>query len=98
MKDQDTEEIIFKSLDILGKLLEKEDPPPAEEPDMVGGGGEPPQEQLAAQEVEPDHVDHESHWSWSHNSTQTLAASVIGSIALVTVAYFHYKGKQKSKD
>lgn len=89
MKDQDTEEIIFKGLDILGKLLEKKEPPPAEEP-------EPPEE-VVAQEVEPDHVDHESHWSWSHNSTQTLAASVIGSIALVTVAYFHYKSKQKPK-
>jgi len=92
---QDTEEIIFKSLDILGKLMEKKEPP-AEEPDM--GGGVEPQQQMIPQEVEPDHVDHESHWSWSHNSTQTLAASVIGSIALVTVAYFHYKGKQKSKD
>ncbi len=87
---QDTEEIIFKSLDILGKLMEKKEPPPAEEP-------EPPEE-VVAQEVEPDHVDHESHWSWSHNSTQTLAASVIGSIAIVTVAYLHYRGKQKSKD
>ena len=90
MKDQDTEEIIFKGLDILGKLMEKKEPP-AEEPD-------PPEPEMIPQEVEPDHVDHESHWSWSHNSTQTLAASVIGSIAIVTVAYFHYKGKQKSKN
>ncbi len=96
---QDTEEIIFKGLDILGKLMdadessrrqEKKEPPPAEEPE--------PLEEVVAQEVEPDHVDHESHWSWSHNSTQTLAASVIGSIAIVTVAYLHYRGKQKSKD
>ncbi len=91
MKDQDTEEIIFKSLDILGKLMEKKEPPPAEEPG-------PPEPEMIPQEVEPDHVDHESHWSWSHNSTQTLAASVVGSIAIVTVAYLHYKGKQKSKD
>ena len=90
MKDQDTEEIIFKSLDILGKLMEKKEPPPAEEP-------EPSELEMIPQEVEPDHVDHESHWSWSHNSTQTLAASVIGSIAIVSVAYLHYKGKQKSK-
>ena len=91
MKDQDTEEIIFKGLDILGKLMEKKEPPAEEtEPE--------PEPEMIPQEVEPDHVDHESHWSWSHNSTQTLAASVIGSIAIVTVAYLHYKGKQKSKD
>ena len=90
MKDQDTEEIIFKGLEIFGKLIEKKEPP-AEEPD-------PPEPEMIPQEVEPDHVDNESHWSWSHNSTQTLAASVIGSIALVTVAYFHYRSKQKSKD
>jgi len=86
---QDTEEIIFKSLDILGKLM-KEDVPPPEEPD-------PPDPEMISHEVEPDHVDHESHWSWSHNSTQTLAASVIGSIAIVSVAYLHYRGKQKPK-
>ena len=97
---QDTEEIIFKGLDILGKLMdadessrrqEKEDAPPAGEPEL-------PEEEMIPQEVEPDHVDHESHWSWSHNSTQTLAASVIGSIAIVSVAYLHYRGKQKPKD
>ncbi len=96
---QDTEEIIFKGLDILGKLMDADESsrrqekkePPVEEPGL-------PEEEMIPQEVEPDHVDHESHWSWSHNSTQTLAASVIGSIAIVSVAYLHYRGKRKSKN
>ena len=94
MRD-DTDDIILEGLKIFGKLVEKKDPP-IEEDDM--GGGAPEQQQMIPQEMEPDHVDHESHWSWSHNSTQTLAASVIGSAALVAVAYLHYRGKQKSKD
>lgn len=98
MRDQDAEDIIFKSLDIFGKLLDKEKEDPPEEPDMGGGGEQPQQEQMQAQEVETDHVDHESHWSWSHNSTQTLIASVIGTIGLVFAAYFGYKAARKKKD
>jgi hypothetical protein len=90
---QDTEEIIFKGLDIVGKLLEQ---PPQEEPEM--SGGEVPQEQMIPQEVEPDHIDHESHFSLHHTQTQVLIGSVITAVGLVLVAYFGYKGKKAAKD
>jgi len=58
-------------------------------------GGEP-QEQLIPQEVEPDHVDHESHWSIHHTQTQILIGGVITTIGLVVVACLGYKGRKSN--
>jgi len=98
MSNQDTEDIIFEGLKLFNKLLEKPEPEPRQEETDMGGGGEQQQEQMQAQEVELDHVDHESHWSWSHNSTQTLVGGVIGTAGLVLVAWLGYKSAKRSKD
>ena len=98
---QDTEEIIFKSLDILGKLMDADESsrrqekkePPAEEPDMVGGGGEPPQEQLTEQQVEHDPGE---HFSLNHIHTQVLIGTAITAVGIVLAAYFGMKAR-KSK-
>ncbi len=87
---QDTEEIIFKSLDILGKLMEKKEPP-AEETDMVGGGGEPPQEQLTEQQVDHDSGE---HFSLNHIHTQVLIGTAITAVGIVLAAYFGMKGRK----
>ena len=94
---QDTEEIIFEGLKLLNKILEKPEPEPEpEEPVMGGGSTEQPQ--MQAQEVEPDHLDHESHFSFLHEHTQAMIGGVMGTIGLVIVAYLGYKAAQKKKN
>ena len=86
MEHQDTEEIIFKGLDIVGKLL---DQPPQEEPEPLE-----PEPELIPQEVEPDHVDHESHFSLNHIHTQVLIGTVVTALGIVAAAYFGMKGRK----
>ena len=52
---------------------------------------------MQAQEVEPDHLDHESHFSFLHEHTQAMIGGVMGTIGLVIVAYLGYKAAQKKK-
>jgi len=86
---EDTKEIIFKSLDILDKLMEKKEPP-AEESDMGGGS---PQEQLTEQQVEHDH---EGHFAWYHEHMMPLWCGLITTVGLVVVAWLGYRNR-KSK-
>ena len=66
---QNTDELISKGLDVLGKIVE--DKPEPEEPDM-GGGGEPPQQQM----IEQQH-DHEEHFSLYHEYMTPIWAAAI---------------------
>lgn len=59
----------------------------------AGGGGEP--EQHMTQEVEPDHLDHESHFSFYHEHTQALIGGAITTIGLVIVAWIGLKRRSR---
>ena len=85
---EDTKEIIFKSLDILDKLMEKKEPP-AEESDM---GGEPEQTAHAVEEVGW------LHHAWDEVGPQLVTGSSLVLVAIVGYLGVRYRASRKKKD
>jgi len=60
----------------------------------MGGGGDLQPEQMT-QEVEPDHLDHESHFSFYHEHTQALIGGAVTTIGLIIVAWIGLKRRSR---
>ena len=60
----------------------------------MGGGGDLQPEQMT-QEVELDHLDHESHFSFYHEHTQALIGGAVTTIGLIIVAWIGLKRRSR---
>ena len=57
------------------------------------GGGEGQPEQMT-QEVELDHLNHESHFSFYHEHTQALIGGAVATIGLIIVAWIGLRSRR----
>lgn len=96
---QDAEEIFSKSLDVLGKLLDK-DKAEAEAETAKANKAEPPAEavtpnqpvEIEAHEVEPSEPWYHPH-HWMHHAP-TIVVAALGLVGMIVVAKFNNRRRK----